>query len=56
MLAGDLYGKTPIRVPLLIFKGLYYAGSLLHPVRTLRAWQARRHNIRDADETGATVN
>ncbi len=56
MLAGDLYGKTPIQVPLLIFKGLYYAGSLLHPGRTLRAWQVRRHNIRDADETGATVN
>lgn len=56
VLAGDLYGKTPIQVPLLIFKGMYFAASLLHPGRTLRAWQVRRHNIRDADETGAMVN
>jgi len=56
VLAGDLYGKTPIRVPLLIFKGFYFAASLLHPGRTLSAWRARRHNIRDVDETGAMVN
>jgi flavin-dependent dehydrogenase len=53
VLAGDVFGKTPIRGPLLLFKGLYYAASLLNFRRTLKAWQARRHNIRAVDEIGA---
>lgn len=56
VLAGDLFGKTPIQGPLLIFKGFYYATSLFNLRRTLKAWRARRHNIRLMDETGATGN
>ena len=56
VLAGDLFGKTRIRAPLLIFKGFYYAASLLNPGRTLKAWRMRKHNIRVVDEPGATAN
>lgn len=56
VLAGDVYGKTPIHCPLLLFKGLYYAASLLNFRRTLKAWRMRKHNIRVMDETGAAMN
>jgi hypothetical protein len=56
VLAGDVYGNTPVRVPLLLFKGLYYAASLLNFRRTLKAWRMRKHNIRVVDETGAAMN
>ncbi|MEK6664783.1 MAG: NAD(P)/FAD-dependent oxidoreductase [Pseudomonadota bacterium] len=56
VLAGDVFGKTPIRRPLLFFKGLYYAASLLNFRRTVKAWRMRKHNIRVVDETGAAVN
>ena len=56
VLAGDVFGKTPIRGPLLLFKGLYYATSLLNFRRTLKAWRMRKHNIRVVDEIGAAMN
>ena len=56
VLAGDVYGKTPIRGPLLLFKGLYYAASLLNFRRTLKAWRMRKHNIRVVDDAGAAMN
>ncbi|MDD4929325.1 MAG: NAD(P)/FAD-dependent oxidoreductase [Gallionella sp.] len=56
VLAGDIYGKTPIRRPLIIFKGIYYAASWLNFRRTFNAWRMRKHNIRVVDETGAAVN
>ncbi len=56
VLAGDVFGKTPIRRPLLLFKGLYYIGSLLKFRRTLQAWRIRKHNIQSVDETGTAVN
>ena len=56
VLAGDVFGKTPIQRPLLLFKGLYYAASLLNFRRTLQAWRMRKHNIRAVDEAGAAVN
>ena len=56
VLAGDVFGKTPIHGPLLIFKGLYYTASLLNFRRTLQAWRMRKLNIRAVDETGAAVN
>ena len=56
VLAGDVYGKTPIHGPLLIFKGLYYTASLFNFRRTLKAWRMRKHNIRVVDETGAAMN
>jgi flavin-dependent dehydrogenase len=49
VLAGDVHGRTPFRVPLTFFKGLYYLVSLSHPLRTYNAWRARRNNIRTVD-------
>jgi flavin-dependent dehydrogenase len=56
VLAGDVFGKTPIHGPLLLFKVLYYAASLLDFRRTLKAWRMHKHNIRVVDETGAAMN
>lgn len=47
LLAGDIFGKTPIWVSLTLFKAVYYMTSLATLPRTLRAWHARRHNIQD---------
>lgn len=47
LLAGDIYGKTPIWGSLRILKGLYYLVSLMNMKRTFRAWRLRRHNIRE---------
>jgi 2-polyprenyl-6-methoxyphenol hydroxylase-like FAD-dependent oxidoreductase len=55
LLAGDVYGNTPIHGPLLLFKGLYYTASLLDPRCTLKAWRMRKHNIRVVNETGTTM-
>lgn len=47
LLAGDIYGKTPIWTSLALFKGVYYLSSLAALPRTWRAWRQRRHLIRD---------
>ncbi len=47
LLAGDIYGKTPIWGSLAAFKAVYYLGSLFALPRTWRAWRARRRMIRD---------
>ena len=49
VLAGDIHGRTPFRLPLTLFKGIYYVVSLAHPLRTWNAWRRRRQNIRDLD-------
>jgi hypothetical protein len=45
VLAGDIYGNTPIWTSLRLFKGLYYTLSLLNLRRSLRAAWQRRRNI-----------
>ncbi|MBY0268431.1 MAG: FAD-dependent oxidoreductase [Burkholderiales bacterium] len=55
VLAGDVFGKTRIGMPLLIFKGFYYVTSVFNFNRTLKAWRMRRNNIRPVDETGAAI-
>lgn len=55
VLAGDVFGKTPIGPSLLVFKGLYYVISLLNLRRTLAAWRARKKNIRSGD-AGVVTN
>ena len=50
VLAGDIFGKTPIWPSILLFKCLYYAANLLQPRRALRAWKQRRFNIRKVDD------
>jgi flavin-dependent dehydrogenase len=47
MLAGDIYGKTPIWGSLRVLKGLYYLVSLQNLGRTWRAWRQRKINIRE---------
>ena len=56
VLAGDVFGKTPIRGPVLIFKGLYYAISLFNFRSAIQAWRRRKSNIRVVDEAGAVVS
>ncbi|MEO6896951.1 MAG: NAD(P)/FAD-dependent oxidoreductase [Caldimonas sp.] len=47
LLAGDVYGRTPIWGSIRVLKALYYIVSLGNLRRTVRAWQRRRINIRD---------
>ena len=47
LLAGDLYGKTPIWASLWALKGIYYMISLQHLRRTWNGWRRRHFNIRD---------
>jgi flavin-dependent dehydrogenase len=56
VLAGDVFGKTPIGPSLLAFKGLYYSMSLFNFKRTLLAWRTRRKNIRSVDIAGEMTN
>lgn len=50
VLAGDIFGKTPIRPSVWVFKMLYYAANLLQPKRALAARKRRRFNIRRVEE------
>lgn len=50
VLAGDIYGKTPIWPSILAFKALYYAANVLQPRRAYAAWKQRRHNIRRVED------
>jgi flavin-dependent dehydrogenase len=50
VLAGDVFGKTPIWRSILVFKGLYYIANIAQPRRAFRAWQRRRFNIRKVDD------
>jgi flavin-dependent dehydrogenase len=49
LLAGDIYGRTPIWTSIRTLKALYYLVSLGNLVRTVRAWKRRRVNIRDVE-------
>ena len=55
VLAGDVYGTTPTRRSIVIFKVIYYLGSLFTLKRTFLAWKMRRRNIRPVDGAVATV-
>ena len=48
LLAGDIFGATPIWASLRAFKLVYYATSLAHPRASLAALRARERNIRPA--------
>jgi hypothetical protein len=49
LLAGDIYGKTPIWRSIRVLKALYYLVSIGNLTRTVRAWKRRRLNIRDVE-------
>jgi flavin-dependent dehydrogenase len=50
VLAGDIFGRTPIWGRLRLFKALYYTLSFAYLGRSLRAWRRRAANIRPAPE------
>jgi flavin-dependent dehydrogenase len=50
VLAGDIFGRTPIWGRLRLFKALYYLMSLATLGRSLRAWRRRAVNIRPEAE------
>lgn len=56
MLAGDIYGKTPIWRSLIALKAIYYFVSLVNLRRTVSAWRRRRSNILAVDDAGAASN
>lgn len=56
VLAGDVFGNTRIRRPLMIFKTFYYLSSLFNLKRTLQAWRRRQYNIRVVEEANAVGN
>ena len=48
LLAGDIFGKTPIWTSIFALKALYYLVSLGHLGRSWAFWKRRRFNVRDA--------
>lgn len=54
VLAGDIYGKTPIWRSLRILKAIYYIASVAHLKRTFMAWKQRKVNIRHAEAAEGT--
>jgi flavin-dependent dehydrogenase len=55
VLAGDIYGKTPIWGSLRILKTIYYLASVANLKRTLMAWKQRKLNIRYLEEPEGTA-
>jgi flavin-dependent dehydrogenase len=49
MLAGDIFGKTPIGPSLLALKAIFYIGSALNWRRSLNAMRLRKANIREVE-------
>ena len=52
LLAGDVFGNTPIWRSLRAFKALYYIASFLTPRRSLAAWRQKAINIKPAETAG----
>jgi flavin-dependent dehydrogenase len=50
LLAGDIFGRTPIWGRLRLFKAVYYALSFAAIRRSFRAWRRRAANIRAGTE------
>lgn len=52
LLAGDIFGRTPIWNSLRILKLIYYVSALANFNRSLKTWHDRRRNIRPVSGTG----
>ena len=50
VLAGDIFGKTPIWRSIWMFKLLYYVANIIQPKRAFMGWKRRRFNIRRVDD------
>ena len=48
VLAGDIYGRTPWRARMLLFRAVYYVKSLLLLRQSVSAWLRRRRAIQSA--------
>jgi len=55
MLAGDIFGDTPIWRSIATFKVLYYMHLLRNPRRSFKAWRKRRHQVYVAEELPVSV-
>lgn len=42
VLAGDIFGGTPLRLKLFLFKTVYYLKNIFNPYRTFSAWKKHR--------------
>lgn len=49
VLAGDIFGKTPIWRSIKMFKLLYYIANLIQPKRAYMGWKRRHFNIRPVE-------
>jgi flavin-dependent dehydrogenase len=52
VLAGDVFGGSPIGPSLLVFKTVFYITALLNLPRTISEWRTRKNNIRDVKIDG----
>ena len=55
LLAGDIFGSTPIWPSLRAFQLVYYVSSLVHPRASLAARRARAQNIRPVEPERAAA-
>lgn len=51
VLAGDIFGNTPIWRSIFAFKCIYYGASIASFKRTFMAWRRRKYNIRSIPES-----
>jgi 2-polyprenyl-6-methoxyphenol hydroxylase-like FAD-dependent oxidoreductase len=56
LLAGDIFGTTPIWRSLRAFKGVYYVAATLDWRNSLRAYQRRKRNLSEAQRMESSVN
>ena len=54
VLAGDIFGSTPIWRSIRAFKFLYYFANIIQPKRAFMGWKRRRFNIRQVDDPALT--
>ena len=52
VLAGDIFGRTPLGRPLAAFRAVYYAFAIANLRRSFAAWRRRAFNIRVDSEIG----
>ncbi|MFW5440724.1 MAG: NAD(P)/FAD-dependent oxidoreductase [Methylophilaceae bacterium] len=55
VLAGDIYGKTPIHLPLFLFKIIYYTAAVINLRRTMKFYFKRQRNIKVEEAIDTTV-
>ena len=48
LLAGDIYGRTPFRGALRLFKLIYWTATLMQAPQAFKAWRMRRQLVADA--------